>query len=210
MRRLIALSFSLMLCGAAAAAILATDAAAQAPARNPVQLAQTNDAGRAEFCQEAYARAAGRFAYLEARLNLTAAQTAAFARWRDLRLAAAKRRAADCAGRPVAQGSMPQGRRARGAAASPVERLSREETRLQHRLADIQAERPALEALYNSLNAGQRRTLAQERGARFAERGGMGPRLAFGGNRMFRRGPMRGPQGPGARPQSGDQPPPPQ
>lgn len=228
MRRLIALSFSLMLCGAAAAAILATNAAAQAPARNPVQLAQTNDAGRAsarafnrpapaqrqafraEFCQEAYARAAGRFAYLEARLNLTAAQTSAFARWRDLRLAAAKRRAADCAGRPVAQGSMPQGRGARGAAASPVERLGREEARLQRRLADIQAERPALEALYNSLNAGQRRTLAQERGARFAERGGMGPRLAFGGNRMFRRGPMRGPQGPGARPQSGDQPPPPQ
>jgi hypothetical protein len=228
MKRLIALSFSLVLCSAAAAAIVATDAAAQAPARNPVQLAQTNDAGRAnarafnrptpaqrqafraEFCQEAYARAAGRFAYLEARLNLTAAQAPAFARWRDLRLAAARRRTADCASRPAAQGPVAQGRRVRGAAASPVERLSREETRLQHRLADIQAERPALEALYNSLNAGQRRTLAQERGARFAGRGGMGPRLAFGGgNRMFRRGPMRGPQGPGMQPPA-DAPPPPQ
>jgi hypothetical protein len=226
-RRLIALSFSLVLCGAAAAAIAATTAAAQAPARNPVQLAQANDAGRgrafnrptptpaerrtrrAAFCQEVYARSAGRFAYLEARLGLTAAQNTAFARWRDLRLAAAKRRAADCANRP-----MPNAGAARGAAApNPVERLTREEARLQRRLADIQAERPALDALYNSLNPGQRRTLAQARGfggGRLAMGGRMGPRLAFGGgNRMFRRGgPMRGPQGPGTMPPPADAPPP--
>lgn len=242
-KRLFALSLSLLLCGAAAIAVIATNAVAQAPAPNtPVLLAQAappnapragngralprplpapadRAARRAAFCQDAYARAAGRFAYLEVRLNLTAAQTGAFARWRDLRLAAAKNRAAECAALPAAAPG--RGGGARGNAATPptpVERLTREETRLQRRLADIQAEGPALEALYTSLSAAQRQTLSQLRA-----RPGLRAAMLGRGNRMFGRGPqdpgmMGGPanggmnggmRGPGMMPPRGNPPPPP-
>lgn len=245
-KNLIAVLVTLSLGSAAAMAVIATTASAQAPApRNPVMLAQATPpnnarnnngraftrpnpadrtARRAEFCQEAYARAAGRFAYLEARLGLSGAQTGAFNRWRDLRLATAKRMAADCAARP---NSAP-GRGARGGNTamppSPVERLTREETRLQRRLADIQAERPALDALYTSLNANQRRLLARAHGGfgRGGMRGRMGMSMRGGrggdGNMMFRRGPMNGGmgmQGPmgrgpmGGQRGPGNQPPPP-
>lgn len=254
-KSLLVLSFSFAAC-AAATALVAT-ASAQAPAaNNPVMLAQgsppaPNAAGRrgpaargpsrpapttAErtarrdgICQETVARTAGRFAELEVRLNLTGAQTGAFTHWRDLRLAAAKTRAAECASRPLppqmAQGAARGGRGANATPPNPVERLTREETQLQHRLADIQAERPALEALYNGLSAAQRQTLARANGRgpggrRFGGFGGprggmgMGPRGGMGG--MGPRGMMgmRGPQGPGMRGpggpgRNGDQPPPP-
>jgi hypothetical protein len=245
-KNLIAALVTLGLGSAAAIAFIATTASAQSPGqRNPVMLAQARPpapnngnsngralnrpmpgpaartARRAEFCQEAYARAAGRFAYLEARLGLSGAQSGAFNRWRDLRLVTAKRTATECGAPRNA------GRGARGGNTamppSPVERLTREETRLQRRLADIQAERPALDALYTSLNVAQRRTLSREHGGfgrgGFGRNGGMGgPRGGmFGrggpdgnGNMMFRRGPMdRGMRGgPGMMP-PGNQPPPP-
>jgi len=241
-RRLAALSLSLLLCGAAAIAFVAPTASAQSPGSNtPVLLAQATPpatsarpgngratrpapnpaemtARRGEVCQEASARAAGRFAALEVRLNLTAAQTGAFNRWRDVRLAAAKRGATECTTRP--QGAPGRGPRGGNATPpSPVEQLTRQETRLQRRLADIQAERPALDALYTSLNTAQRQTLAREHG-RFGGPGGMGPRGGMRGNRMFRRGGMDGPMGPGPQagpggrrgpgmmPPPGDQPPP--
>jgi len=165
---------------------------------------------RNAMCQEVYARATGRFAALEVRLNLTGAQVPAFARWRDLRLAAAKSRAGECASRPLPQPGAGRGGRGPNATPlSPVERLTREETMLQHRLSDIQAERPALDALYTSLNATQRQTLAREARAG-AGRGGFG-RPGFGGPRggmMMRRDPMRGP-GPMGRPMNGRGNPPP-
>ena len=69
-----------------------------------------------------------------------------------------------------------------------VERLTRQETRLQNRLADIRAERPALEALYSTLSPDQRQTLA-----RSAQMGGRG---MMRGRMMQRRGLMRdGPRG---------------
>lgn len=239
-KRLAALS--LLLCGAAATAFFVSTASAQAPSpRAPMMLAQNTPpsaprtdnargfnrpaptaaeqtARRAEFCQGAYARAAGRFAELEVRLNLTGAQTGAFNRWRDLRLAAAKRMAGECTARPMGgPGRGPRGGTTNATPPSPVERLTREETRLQHRLADIQTERPALEALYTSLNTAQRQTLVRERGFGARERGGlghrgMGPRGGMRGNMVFRRGGMDGPmnggmrRGPGG---PGDQPPPP-
>lgn len=188
------------------------------PAR-PAPTAADRTARRGEICQDMVARAAGRFAALEVRLNLTAAQTGAFARWRDLRLAAAKTRATECASRPLPpQGGPRGGRGANATPPNPVERLTREETRLQHRLADIQAERPALEALYTSLSATQRQTLAREGGRgpggrRFGGMG-MGPRGGMGGMgprgmmgmRRFQGPGMRGPGGPG---RDGNPPPPP-
>ncbi len=112
----------------------------------PQPTAAERTARRGEMCQDMVARAAGRFAELEVRLNLTAAQQPAFSRWRDARLAAAKSRAAECAARPLppmpAQGGPRGGRGANAMPPSPVERLTREETMLQRRLADIQAEPP--------------------------------------------------------------------
>jgi len=237
-KNLIAVLAALGLGAAATAAIIATNAFAQAPAPmpgTPMLLAQATapvrgpaargpgargpngalarpaptaaqrTARRDALCQEVYARAAGRFAALEVRLNLTGAQAPAFARWRDLRLAAAKSRASECAARPLPQPGAGRGGRGNNATPpSPVERLTREETMLQHRLADIQAERPALDALYTSLSAAQRQTLAREArpGRGGFGRGGLrrpgmgGPR---GGMMMMRRRPgpmgMRGPMG---------------
>ena len=43
----------------------------------------------------------------------------------------------------------------------PGDMMSREEDRLKERLADIEAERPALEALYNALSPEQRMELVR-------------------------------------------------
>jgi protein CpxP len=170
----------------------------------PEQLAER----RAEMCGGMHARAAGRLAELEVRLELTANQRAAFNKWRDTRIAAAKRRADACAAAPA-----PQGRGGRGPAnaqtaqatpRSPVERMARQEQLLRQRLTDLQAERPALEALYNSLSPEQRQKFAAVGGPR----GGMGrggPRARIGmmlrdrmggGPRGPMGGGMRGPGGP--------------
>jgi hypothetical protein len=238
-KALIGLALSVLACGGTAA-IIATHAAAQAPdqasdqaTRPPAQLSQAQPlpparqlprmgrgrgapdparlAGRREQrCQNAYALAAGRLAYLEARLNLTGAQGPAFNRWRDTRLAAARRRADSCAAAPAGRG----GRGANdGATPNPAERLARQETRLQQRLADIQAERPALEALYSSLTPEQRQTLARSAmGARGGMMGRPGMMMRHGGRgrMMLQRGPMgRGPGADGPLP-GGSNPPPPQ
>lgn len=224
-KKLIAALVTVSLGSAAAAAFIATNAAAQAPAPNtPMLLAQAtppapNAAGRRgpaangpgargpsmrgpnrpaptaaqqaarrdAMCQEGTARTAGRLASLEVRLNLSDAQGAAFNRWRDVRLAAAKRQAAACIARPMPPQRGP--RSANATPPSPVERLTRQETMLQSRLADIQAERPALEALYTGLSPAQRQTLAR------GERGGMMGRGPGGNHMMFRRGGMGGGMG---------------
>ena len=252
---LIALTLSLMLGAAGATAIAIHAASAQAPAaKNPVLLAQNTPAGpdrragpartpptpeemadrRADRCDNLSALAAGRLAYLETRLDLTQPQRALFTRWRDVRLAAAKRMATTCAERPVrgpergaARGpSREKATDTQAAPPSPVERMTRQETRLRQRLADLQAERPALEALYNSLSPQQREKFAPfENGPRGMGGGPRGPRMAMmmrgrmgGQGGMMRGGPMGGMRGgpmdrpmhgPGMMPPPGDQPPPP-
>ena len=180
---------------------------AQRPAPTPEQIAQR----RATMCGDLNARAAGRLAYLETRLELTAAQRGAFNKWRDVRLAAAKRRAETCATAPLGQGRGrgPQAN-AQAAAPNPAERLARQEQRLRQRLADITAERPALDALYASLSPEQRQKFTPANGPRNGMGRGQG-RARFGmmggGPRGAMRGGMRrGPGGPGMAPP----PPPPQ
>jgi hypothetical protein len=168
--------------------------------RSPEQMAERRQA----MCEDRADRLAGQLAYLEARLDLTTAQRDAFARWRDIRMADAQRQARTCAERPVAQG--------RGAAASPpnpVERMARQEEMLRQRLADLQAQRPALEALYNSLSPEQRQKFTPDAGARRMGRGGMRPRLAIMRDRLIQRGPMTGGRdgrGPGMMPPPGGAP----
>ncbi|HWF63848.1 MAG TPA: hypothetical protein VN685_04475, partial [Rhizomicrobium sp.] len=77
-----------------------------------------------------------------------------FARWKDVRLDIAKRRAADC------NTHLDAADRDR---ADPVARMTREEETLKQRIADLDAERPAFAALYSALAPDQRLSLSPER-----------------------------------------------
>jgi len=182
---------SLALCGAATATLVATNARAQTGPRKPVMVAlvapgtmlaqdaslQTNNrdmpspaemtAQFKQMCEDRYAREAGRMAYLEARLNLTASEQPLFARWKTVKLDIAKRDAADCgqhATRPDRRMS------------TPVERMSREQGMLKKRLADLDAERPVLASLYEALTPKQREAFSPD-GRRMMAGGMMNRRM---------------------------------
>jgi len=103
-------------------------------------------AQRAQMCKEMYARKVGDLAFLEAKLSPSANQAPLFARWKEASLDVAKKRETDCAAREPRMGARP----------GPVDRLAMEEELLKKRLADIQAERPALAAFYDSLTPAQK------------------------------------------------------
>jgi hypothetical protein len=208
---------SLLICGTATVALIATSANAGQSAqsgRKPVLMAQNQTAapsgmdgaappgrdghlrGRGEMCENLYAHKAGEIAFLEAKLQLNANQQSLFTRWKDSSLGIAKRHEGDCSTRIEH----------RRAAQRPdmMDRLGREEEMLKTRLADIQAERPSLTALYASLSPAQKEEFAH------AARRGMGERLHLAAGMMRRGGEMghrfgRGPDGPPPPP-----PPPPQ
>jgi len=187
---------SLLLCGAATGAlVVATSARAQNETHKPVMLAQNtetspaaspdmrrmrrfNPADLAAFhkqrCEDGYARAVGRVAYLETRLNLTGAQQSLFAAWRSTRLGIAKREADACAQRDVSQARQET---------SPVDRMARMEDRLKQRIADLDAERAPFAALYNALSPDQRKALAP--GHHMMQRG-MGRHQGMGRGMMRR------------------------
>jgi hypothetical protein len=202
---------SLALCGAATATLVATNATAQtaahANARKPMMVALVTPgtilaqntapssdrdmrmpsaaemtAQFKQMCEDHYAREAGRLAYLEARLTLTQAEQPLFARWKGIKLDVAKKHATDCG---------QQSARIDRKASTPVERMSREQDMLKKRLADLDAERPALAALYDALTPKQREALSG--GHRMMASGGMERGM------MMRPGPM----------EPGDHPPPP-
>lgn len=223
---------SLALCGAATAALIATNAhAAQttkpmmialigsdaAAARKPVMIAQLapGDGGaarselgpppgppgmedrmmrRGQVCQDLYAHKVGELAFLETKLSLTGAQAPLFARWKQARLDIAKRHESDCATRE---------RREPGQRRDMMTRLNMEETMLKRRLADIDAERPSLGALYASLNAEQKQEFGHA--AMRALGGRMGMMMGMMGGHRHGMGPGRGPMDHGPM---GDMPPP--
>lgn len=217
----------LALCGGATAALIVTTAHAQPQPRKPMMVAQAaapapdgpphgmgprgmdhpmpSPAEMAahfkQMCQDHYARQAGALAYTEARLSLTPAEQGLYARWKDVKLGIAKRRADSCASRerPKTARNMP----------SVVDHMAREQEMLKQRLADLDAERPVLEAFYNALSPDQKREFG--RGAMMEHRrfaGGMmehgmmgremGPGMEHG---MMHHGPMGPPpEGPGNAP----------
>ena len=203
---------SLALCGAATAALIATNARAeQQSAPKPMMIAlttsvrhdnaappaedgqQTNmvyrtmpDAGPGRICKDLYARKAGELAFLEAKLSLDAKQAPLFARWKQASLDIARQHESDCAGKARAD--------LRGHRASVVDRMTREEDLLKRRLADIQAERPALTALYNGLTPAQKEEFGRGgmHGGRFHMMLGMMDR-PHPGMDMMRQGPMTRP-----------------
>ena len=202
---------SLLLCGAATGAlVVATSARAQNETHKPVMLAQNTETSPAaapdmrrmrrfnpadlaalhkQRCEDGYARAVGRMAYLETRLNLTGAQQSLFSAWRSARLGVARRQADACAQRDVSQARQET---------SPVDRMARMEDRLKQRIADLDAERPTFAALYNALSPDQRKALAPDR---HMMRRDMGRRHGMG------RGMMRHNMGP--EPMNGQPPAPP-
>lgn len=191
---------SLLICGTATAALIANNAHADQSNHKPVMLtlAQNQEVAAGpeagpppppgmdhammrqpgQFCQDMYAHKAGEMAFLEAKLQLNASQQSLFARWKGVSLDIAKRHEGDCSGRV-------QKARTAGQRPDMMQRLDREENMLKTRLADIQAERPALDALYGALSATQKQEFAR------AARHGMGERMhmAMG---MMRHGPQMG------------------
>jgi hypothetical protein len=176
-KALLPLLASLLICGTATAALIATNAHAgqTASVRRPVMVTVAqNDAPGApgheagppppgvdvmmdgprggQFCQDMYAHKAGEMAFLEAKLQLTGAQQPLFLRWKDISLDIAKRHEGDCTGRIEQR----RASLASGGRPDMMQRLDREEDMLKTRLADIQAERPALNAFYAALTATQK------------------------------------------------------
>jgi hypothetical protein len=192
---------SLLICGTATAAMIAGNAHADQSNQRPVMLtvAQNQErtaepeagpppppgmdhrmmrgAQRGQFCQDIYARKAGEMAFLEAKLQLNAGQQPLFARWKGVSLDVAKRHEGECSGR------MQQART--GQRPDMMQRLAREESMLKTRLADIQSERPALDALYGTFNPTQKQEFARAAHHRMGER----MHMAMG---MMRHAPQMG------------------
>lgn len=167
MKAAVPLLASLLMGGAAICSLAATAAFAQTETQKLLIMAQNTAAPPAmpgmgrpsaagmaarhqQRCQDGYARAAGRLAYLEARLNLNGSQQSLFSSWKAVRLDTAKRHADQCTARAPVQ---------MGQDISPVDRMNRMEDRLKERIADLDAERPAFTALYNALTHDQRKAL---------------------------------------------------
>jgi hypothetical protein len=228
---------SLALCGTATFALITSNAHAQPEQKRPMMVALVTPAmavnrvasgesggsarptGRMhmpspaeiaahmkQMCQDGYAREAGTLAYTEAKLSLNATQQPLFEHWKQVRLDIAKRRATACASRE---------RPKHAAMPSLVDRMARREDMLKLRLANLDAERPMLESLYNSLSPTQKREFG--RGLAGMAPHGMAHRMFAGGRGMMRPGMMgrmmmRGPMSvpPPGLPGEAPPPPPPQ
>lgn len=168
----------LLLGGAAAGALAASSQPIMVVAQNaPVATEASHEPDQADRaarlkarCENRYAEAVGRMAYLETRLNLTGPQQAPFAAWRSVRLNIAKQHADACAQRDFGQDRQN---------ISPMDRMTRMEDRLKRRVADLDAERPAFAALYDTLTPDQRKA--------FMPNG----HSMIGRHRMVERGMMR-------------------
>jgi len=162
----------------------------------------------AQMCKDIYAHKVGEMAFLETKLALTPAQAPAFGRWKQVSLDIAQRHSGECSSRTAKFGEKMAARKA-GTRPSVIDRLAREEDRLKGELADLQAERPVMEALYNTLTPEQRNELGHG-----GLRGGMerpGGPMVMGMMRLPGMGPMGGPgMGPMHGPADMPPPPPPQ
>jgi LTXXQ motif family protein len=186
-KALLPLVASLALCGTATAVLIATNARAEQSAQRPAMIALLNQgemaapsseggpppdmqnrmmmdigARRGQFCKDMYAHKAGELAFLEAKLSLSANQEPLFARWKQASLDIAKQRESSCTTRDH--------RADRSERRNVVQRLAMEEDHLKKRLADIEAERPALTAFYGSLTPAQKEEFGRGQMRRTGER----------------------------------------
>jgi hypothetical protein len=119
----------------------------------PAQAQPQAESQRADWhqraCAERYARMAGRLAYLEARLELTADQRPLWDKWRDAVTSGADQQRALCRQSPFGL----------GAHSTIVERQAHFGKIAAARAQALQTAQPALEALYKALNPEQREVL---------------------------------------------------
>ncbi len=134
---------------AAAAVICAASAIAQAAPTNttePMSNRPDRAAWHQQMCTDHYARHVGEIAYLEAKLSLSDAQRPLFASWRDSVLASAKSHESECLAMHHDFSHAP----------SILDREAHLRDMLEHRLAEMDAQRPAMTALYRSLTPDQK------------------------------------------------------
>ena len=105
---------------------------------------------RTERCKSRYAHVAGKLAYLQADLQITDAQRGAFDQWKSVVLSSAKTHSEQCLAHSADAKPMEHHHDA-------LERNARMEKHLEARLAQLKAERPALENLYTSLTPDQKK-----------------------------------------------------
>lgn len=163
---MVALSASASSLGLAAAAPSA-EGGAPAPRMRPLRRQRAGDGA---MCRMLYAREVGDLAFQGAMLNLTRAQQPAFDRWQQVRLDIAHRRQAACESRIAARGGTDTSAR--------PDPLAREQDMLKTRLADLAAERPALDALTNALTPAQKRDFRPRDGGPDGPGGMRGRRFA--------------------------------
>jgi hypothetical protein len=165
---------TVLLTASMALAQMPANGAGRGPGRTP-PTAEQMAARRTQFCADLQARQAARLAYIETRLNLTAAQKPLFDRWKTAVQAQGSARQADCAKpRPAPQ--------ANGARPTLPERTARMEDRLKSRLAALTAIQGPQDALYNALTPEQKPLFEN------AGRGGRGMRGRGFGRGGFGRG----------------------
>ena len=147
---------------------------------------------RAQMCADIAPRAVGKFAYLEAKLQLTDKQKPLFERWKNSLMSSIKAHEGACL-----NAKMPD----RDASVVDMARL--QQKRMETHLADLKAQMPALEALVGSLNAEQNKILDRAAMHMMHERAGMM------GHMHDMMGRMHGMHGHGGHDADGDAPPPP-
>jgi hypothetical protein len=146
-------------------------------AQSPMEYEGKDPSGwHQHFCTERYARKAAHLAYLEAKLNLTDQQKPTWAKWRQAKIEAAERRRTACLQRDWS----------RDEHETALDREARIEKWLTARLQELQASRPALQALYEALSPEQKAVFDQasrwhgwrghRHGGWFGHHDGEGPR----------------------------------
>jgi hypothetical protein len=143
------LSRQILVQAAAAAVICAASAIAQAsPANTDEPTPSRTDMAtwHQQMCSDRYARHVGQVAYLEAKLSLSDAQRPLFASWKDSVLGSAKSNESECLTMHRDFAHPP----------SILDREARFHEMLEHRLAEMDAQRPAMTALYQSLTPDQK------------------------------------------------------
>jgi hypothetical protein len=147
------MSKSLLLISAFTLALGATGAWAQEAPRDGHHHDMPTDAQRAawhhERCADRYAHRVAMLAYIETRLALTDSQRPAFGAWKSIVLSDAKSGAGACADHPHDMNGPP----------SIVDREWHMETMMKARVAFLDAELPALTALYQTLTPEQKMVL---------------------------------------------------
>jgi len=130
---------------------------------NPADMA----AWHAQRCNDHYAMAAGRLAFVEAKLGITDQQRPLFDHWRDSVLQTAQARKSECLAHPFTPGEHH----------SVLERTAMMEKRLESRLAALQSQQPALAALYQSLTPQQKTEFDHAHDGRHGHDGHGGPMM---------------------------------